>query len=158
MFLSDRDFHPTVGAYSQAHVSRHFVPGYFRLVPPGQDIAPVGPDLLTTMSPGALSRAADPSSRERRAKSGAKVAENMRCMFSVVLKPKRERSDEFLTLEQALETLLPVIDKPRRCERSKRESDRSRSDWNLSEITIFLIVILTFVVPIYVAFMMYARL
>jgi hypothetical protein len=37
VFLSDRDFHPTVGAYSQAHVSRHFVPGYFRLVPPGQN-------------------------------------------------------------------------------------------------------------------------
>ena len=78
-------------------------------------------------------------------------------MLSVVLKPKRERSDEFRTLEQALETLLPAIDKPRRPEPSKPESDRSRSDWNLSEITIFLIVILTFVVPIYVAFMMYAK-
>jgi hypothetical protein len=91
------------------------------------------------------------------AKSGAEIADNISGMLSVVLKPKRERSDEFRTLEQALEKLLPAIDKPRRRTRRKRESDRTRGDWNLSEITIFLIVILTFVVPIYVAFMMYAR-
>ena len=28
VFLSDRDFHPTVGAYFQAHLSRHFVAGW----------------------------------------------------------------------------------------------------------------------------------
>jgi hypothetical protein len=89
------------------------------------------------------------------AKSGAEIADNISGMLSVVLKPKRERSDEFRTLEQALEILLPATDKPRRRTRRKRESDRARGD--LSEITIFLIVILTFVVPIYVAFMMYAR-
>src|SRR5271165_345398 len=33
---SGRDFHPSVGAYFQAHLPRHFVPGYYQPVPPGQ--------------------------------------------------------------------------------------------------------------------------
>jgi len=36
VLLSDRDFHPIVGAHFQAHYSRHFVPGYYRAVPPGR--------------------------------------------------------------------------------------------------------------------------
>jgi hypothetical protein len=35
VFPSGRDFHSSVGAYFQAHLSRHFVPGYDRTVPPG---------------------------------------------------------------------------------------------------------------------------
>jgi hypothetical protein len=33
---SGRDFHPSVGAYFQAHLPRHFVPGYYQPVPLGQ--------------------------------------------------------------------------------------------------------------------------
>jgi hypothetical protein len=36
VFPSGRDFHPPVGAYFQAHLPRHFVPGYDQPVPLGQ--------------------------------------------------------------------------------------------------------------------------
>ena len=41
VLLSDRDFHPAIGAYFQAHLPRHFVPGYYQPVPPGQKPSPI---------------------------------------------------------------------------------------------------------------------
>jgi hypothetical protein len=35
VFPSGKDFHPSVGAYFQAHLPRHFVPGYDRTRPSG---------------------------------------------------------------------------------------------------------------------------
>src|SRR5262249_6263084 len=57
VLLSDRDFHPIVGAHFQAHFSRHFVPGYDRPVPPGRladlkNVQTPGPELKPGFNPG----------------------------------------------------------------------------------------------------------